>query len=143
MRPSLNFLASVAVASLLFTGCGGKDKDESSSAPAPKPPKKEMPKDLTAPTAGDAAPPPAPDAAAVTAPAQPAAAASTEGEAPSQDVVKTILGALQSYVIANSKNPKDLDELVRSGYLKQIPPAPPGKKIVFDPARLDVKLVNQ
>lgn len=137
-------LSTMMLAVLLSAGCGNKNADTTVSKPAPG----AMPKvngnagapKEAAPAADAPAPPPAPDAAAAT--PQPAAAPA-EGEAPSQDVVQTVLGAVQSYVIANSKNPKDLDELVRTGFLKRIPPTPPGKKLVYDAQKLDVKLVNQ
>lgn len=54
-----------------------------------------------------------------------------------------ILAAMQSYVIDNSANPKSLEELVTRGYLKSLPPAPNGKKWVYNPEKLAIEQADK
>src|SRR5437016_3484231 len=42
--------------------------------------------------------------------------------------------AIQLFNVDKGRNPKDLDELVKEKYLPQVPPAPYGMKLVYDPA---------
>lgn len=65
-----------------------------------------------------------------------------------QSAVKTVdLGALrqaiQMFNVETGRNPKDLDELIAEKYLPQIPAAPYGMKIVYDPASGAVNVVKQ
>ena len=39
--------------------------------------------------------------------------------------------------------PRDWQELISTGYLKQMPAAPPGKRYTFNPTSLDVQMVNK
>ena len=41
--------------------------------------------------------------------------------------------AIQLFNVDKSRNPKDLDELVKEKYLPQMPPVPYGMKLVYDP----------
>jgi len=54
-----------------------------------------------------------------------------------------ILAAMQSYVIDNSASPKSLEELVAKRYLKSIPPAPEGKKWIYNAETLAIELTNK
>ena len=42
-----------------------------------------------------------------------------------------------------NRAPKDWQELITTGYLKQMPKAPPGKRYAFHPGSLDVLLLNE
>ncbi len=53
------------------------------------------------------------------------------------------MGAVQSYTIQFNSNPASLEELVSKGFLKSIPPAPAGKKWVYDAEKLNVVLAVQ
>ena len=50
--------------------------------------------------------------------------------------------AVQMFVAQESRYPKDLNELIESKLLTQIPKAPYGTKIVYDPANGTVKVVK-
>lgn len=50
--------------------------------------------------------------------------------------------ALLKFNRDKKRAPTDWQELVTTGYLKQIPTAPPGKRYVFDRS-LNVRMVNQ
>lgn len=54
-----------------------------------------------------------------------------------------ILAAMQSYVIDNSASPPSLETLVAKGYLKSLPPAPDGKKWVYNAERLAIELADK
>ena len=57
--------------------------------------------------------------------------------------VSSIQHAIQMFNVDNSRNPTDLDELVREKYLPKLPAAPYGMKIVYDAAAGTVKVVKQ
>lgn len=42
-----------------------------------------------------------------------------------------------------NRAPRDWQELISTGYLKQMPAAPPGKRYIFNPSSLDVHMVKQ
>ncbi len=50
---------------------------------------------------------------------------------------------LRKYSVENRRVPKSLDEVVAAGYLKEMPPAPAGKKFTIEPKKLQVVLVDQ
>jgi hypothetical protein len=50
---------------------------------------------------------------------------------------------LRKFCVDNRRVPKTLDEVVAAGYLKQIPPAPAGKKFSIETSKLQVVLVSQ
>ncbi|MGV3757631.1 MAG: hypothetical protein ACO1QS_19805 [Verrucomicrobiota bacterium] len=60
-----------------------------------------------------------------------------------QTDLEKIMGAVQSYTIQFNANPASLEELVSKGFLKSIPPAPAGKKWVYDAEKLNVVLTAQ
>jgi hypothetical protein len=126
------FLASVSTA--LLTGCGSKD-----SAPS-------------APTT----PPPAPAPKAEAAPAQPtggsvltapvdylATAANAKKTADAKIEIATLAQQIQLHFAQEGRFPKDLNELVTSKYMKNLPTPPFGFKFAYDAAKGEVKLVNQ
>lgn len=51
--------------------------------------------------------------------------------------------AVQLFNVQEGRYPKDLDELVKSKLIGEIPPAPAGMKIDYDPATGQVKVVKQ
>ena len=55
----------------------------------------------------------------------------------------SINSAIQSFFAENNRYPKDLNELVTSGSLPQLPPAPNGMKYDYDATSGKVKLVPQ
>jgi hypothetical protein len=50
--------------------------------------------------------------------------------------------AIQMFVAQESRYPKSLDELIESKLITQVPKAPYGTKIVYDPATGQVKVVK-
>jgi hypothetical protein len=51
--------------------------------------------------------------------------------------------AVQMFNVQEGRFPKDLDELVKSKLIGEIPAAPAGMKIVYDSTTGQVKVVNQ
>ena len=51
--------------------------------------------------------------------------------------------ALREYCQWKMRIPKDLNELVASKYLTNLPAPPYGQKYAIDPTRIEVMLVNQ
>ena len=54
-----------------------------------------------------------------------------------------INNAIQQFLAAEGRYPKDLNELVQTHYLSKIPPAPNGMKIEYDPNAGQAKVVRQ
>ena len=81
---------------------------------------------------------PSPAASAVsTAPGVPPAATDMEA------VLGELTQALRKYSVEHRQSPKNLDEVVGAGYVKQMPEAPPGKKFEVDPKTMKVVLVKR
>lgn len=57
--------------------------------------------------------------------------------------LKALNEAVRAHVMGHLKEPATLEELVKAGYLKRLPTAPPGKKYMLSPDRGSVLLVNQ
>lgn len=57
--------------------------------------------------------------------------------------LKALNDAVRAHVMGNLKEPATLEDLVKTGYLKRLPAAPPGKKYVLSPDKSSVLLVNQ
>ena len=51
--------------------------------------------------------------------------------------------ALRKYSFEKQRVPKTFGEIVAAGYVKDLPPAPPGKKFAVDPKTVQVVLVKQ
>jgi len=51
--------------------------------------------------------------------------------------------ALRKYSFEHRRLPKTFSEVVAAGYVKEMPPAPPGKKFAIDPKTVQVVLVKQ
>ena len=65
-----------------------------------------------------------------------------------QNAIKTIdtaslTKAIQTFNVAEGRNPKDLNELVEKKYLPELPPAPRGMKIMYDANAGTVSVVKQ
>lgn len=71
-------------------------------------------------------------------PQNPAAATQTPIEATLVELTQTV----RKYAMEQQKAPKDLQELVDKGYLKQVPQPPAGKKFVLT-KKLEVQLADQ
>lgn len=54
--------------------------------------------------------------------------------------LKTVTEALQKFQVDLGRSPKDLSELVRARYLKEIPPPPEGQTYYYDPPLANVEL---
>jgi hypothetical protein len=76
----------------------------------------------------NAAPPPAPKASTAVTP---------------EEKLAELHAALELWTFQRNQPPKDLNELVTTGYLKQLPTPPAGKKFLFDPAKMRVSLVTE
>ena len=50
-------------------------------------------------------------------------------------------GALLKFRRDKQRAPKDWQELINTGYVKQMPTPPPGKRYTFNPLSLDVLMV--
>jgi hypothetical protein len=138
----------VAASLLLFAGCGGDDASlDVSLAPAPQP--QAAPQVAVMPSA------PAP---AVAAPPTGSAPAAMEPAAPDlfsnykaspDGKTKTDVEAMQAIVDGYAFGPEGLgapplatlDDLVKSGYIKRLPPAPNGMKWAYDPSQWKVSVV--
>lgn len=57
--------------------------------------------------------------------------------------LKALNDAMRAYVMGQLKDPATLDDLVKAGFIKRLPQAPPGKKYVLDTKKSAVQLVNQ
>ena len=57
--------------------------------------------------------------------------------------VSSITQAIRMFQVDKGRYPKDLNELVQENYLKQIPAAPYGTKLDYDPSTGEVKVVSQ
>lgn len=57
--------------------------------------------------------------------------------------LKALNEAVRAHVMGHLKEPATLEELVKAGYIKRLPAAPPGKTYVLSPDKSAVLLVNQ
>ena len=65
-----------------------------------------------------------------------------------QNAIKTVdiaslTQAIQLFNVDHGRNPKDLNELVQEKFIREIPAAPYGMKIVYDPNSGKVTVVKQ
>jgi hypothetical protein len=147
-------MATIGV--MACVGCGGEKS--SAPAPAPAPAVQALPSLNAGTPGGQAAPAPAPGTPAPGEVATPGATAATPAVAAGADVQAVINRALQMYNDPSSRpgagdlTPeatkvyppiKDLSDLVKAGFLKSIPPAPPGKEFKLDMTTLEVMVVDK
>ena len=114
----------------LLTACR-KKRDAAAAAPAAS-------AEAIAKQAGDSpanSQAPMPPPASGTSPAMPASISAQDFSKLSQ--------ALLTFRRDKQRSPKDWQELIATGYLKQLPVAPLGKRYMFHPVSLDVHMVNQ
>jgi competence protein ComGC len=71
------------------------------------------------------------------------AAPAAAPEVASKDALEVVTQAAQSFFIANERAPKSLEELVSSGFLRQLPAPPEGKKYVYDPTVASLTLADK
>lgn len=107
-------------------GCGQKSAETSSAGKTPEP---GLPNSSPGPAVHNtrtAVPVPAPQPAAMPADASAALGALTE--------------AVRRFGAEKQRVPKDLNEVISAGYIRNMPPAPPGKKFVLNTQRLEITL---
>ena len=51
--------------------------------------------------------------------------------------------AVRKFSAERRRVPENLDEVIRAGYIQNIPDPPAGKKFVLNPKRLEVTLANK
>jgi hypothetical protein len=101
-----------------------------------------------APPPPSAGAPPAPGADTAPPPGDPGPSTATNPSPADDRIVDDLQAALQAYYLANVGSsdrftaPKTLDELVKKGFIKKIPAAPAGKKIVYRPENWQVTVEN-
>jgi len=134
---SKNFSALIVflAASLGMQGCGKKEAPAAAEKPAAS--------SVSAADLVDKAPAEAPPPAA--AEAAPESKPETRPERPegNLDSLASVTQAIQSFMVGHERPPKDLNELVTAKLLKSIPQPPPGKKFVYTPSKLEIKLVDK
>jgi hypothetical protein len=54
--------------------------------------------------------------------------------------LKTVTDAMRKFEVDLGRAPKDLTELVRLGYIEEVPPPPDGQTYVYDPELANVQL---
>lgn len=135
----VEFCLVVGLLSFSLVGCKKGDTSPAAGSSSSKP--AAMPKVPAVASSEPAPPPPGePGTSSAPAPVAPAAAPQPEG---SKDPVVLITEGLMNFMLAKERAPKDLNELVSTGYLKALPTPPPGKKFAYEPTKLAVTLVNQ
>lgn len=65
------------------------------------------------------------------------------GRRPPEEKLAEFNAALELWTFQRNRPPMDLNELVTTGYLKQLPTPPAGKKFLFDPVKMRVSLVAE
>jgi len=58
-------------------------------------------------------------------------------------VLDELTQAVRKYSFERQRLPKTFNEVVAAGYVKSVPPAPPGKRFEIDPKTVQVVLVKQ
>lgn len=118
-------LAWFFCSALLFSAGCGKEPDETPKTPATPPAATASPVDASGL-------PPAPAASA-----SPRPVVGVSESIPA-DHFSQLSQALLTFRRDKNRAPKDWQELLATGYLKQMPKAPPGKRYTFNPQSLDV-----
>lgn len=97
------------------------------------------------PSAADMPVAPPPPTAPVSAASSPSAGPTGDGLVPTEsDIGLAALNkAVSAYTIGMLKEPQTLDEVVKAGFIKKIPAAPPGKKFALNANKTGVVLVTQ
>ncbi|NGO38982.1 hypothetical protein G4L39_06175 [Limisphaera ngatamarikiensis] len=126
LRRLLAWLGAGVLGLVLFQACGrsGPSTDPAATPPTGSPPSVEPGQPL--------GPPGSP--AHVNTPAAPAAAAPD---------LQALTQAVRRYSAERRRVPGGLDEVVAAGYIKTLPPPPPGMRYTIDPKRLEVMLVKR
>jgi hypothetical protein len=115
-----NGICLLGLAALCFTGCGDKSNSASSGTNATS-----SGNPLDAP--GDYL----------------KSAAKAQRDATMTLDTNSLTKAIDQFNIANGRNPKDLDELVKEKYISSVPKPPFGTKIVYDASSGRVNIVKE
>lgn len=144
------YFGYVVAVGLIVAGCSDNDSavPAPNAAPAPSAvgvqPADSVSSVVPPPVTAPAAPPPA-------SPNQPSAAAAPTSSGPGllQDVepdyvhvLININNAYQDFRSSEMRSPRDFNELLSSGKLKEMPPAPAGKRYFIDEPNLRVILIK-
>jgi hypothetical protein len=130
------------VAVFIVTGCGRKE-----AAPPAQSGKSTATSSVESLAKQEAATPPTPPP-----PPRPTGNAGTDAapaatdaplSAQEEDLLQSVFKASRNFYADKLHYARDLDELVKAGYLKRAPVAPPGKKFVFDSKSFTVRLVSE
>jgi hypothetical protein len=119
------FLICFAAAGLCWMGCGKSKSSTPVATPSTDP----------TPAVAEPAPPPPPSPDS-----QPSDAPAPDAEEPT---VAQLNMAVNAYIMGELKEPKTLEDLIKAGYMKRLPAAPPGKKFVLNGNRTQVLLINK
>lgn len=138
--PKFNGMAAW-VAILVLAGCGGKP--ETKSTPSATPVRQVMPSLNPAPTAAPTTPT-LPVTATTPKSNVPDVPAVTEGLS-KQDMadLDNLSFLMRDYFNVNMAQPKDLNDLVKAGLIKELPTPPPGKTFMIDRKNNRVVVVNK
>ena len=58
-------------------------------------------------------------------------------------ILGALTQALRQFAVEHKRMPQDFSEIVRAGYVKDLPPPPPGKEFAIDAKTTRVVLVNR
>jgi hypothetical protein len=122
MRPKFTLLSLLAL-SLLLPGCS-KNESKSAAAATNQPPTTASGNPITAPVD------------------YLGAVAKAKRTAGSVVNLASVNQSIQMFYAQEDRYPKDLNELVTARYLPAIPTAPPGKRLVYNPANGQLRTVN-
>jgi hypothetical protein len=125
---------------ILAIGCSKSTKPDESAGTQPAKPAGAS---VDSGTPDAPPPPPTPPPIAGSGEAPPGTAPGTTGdpgEVPPS--LQQVRDALVQWTFQHNNPPKDLNELVKEGYLKRLPVPPPGKRFSLDPRTMTVTLVD-
>ena len=134
------------IVSVALAGCGREAPESAKAAPKAKPASlQSISAELAPPPAAALAPPPdSPGARPQAAPPQAMLADGTVGAPTGLSELGRLNWALEMYHVAHIESPPlaNFDPLIKAKLIKEVPPAPPGKKFVLDGKRWEVRLEN-
>ncbi len=124
-------------ASLLACSCGKKSPEAASHPATPA-----VDQNAAGQTASPNVPPPTTPPAYARPVAPPTAVQPIAVPADASAALSVLTQAVRKFSAERRQVPKNLNEVVNAGYIRNLPAAPPGKKFVLDTKRLEVTLAN-